>query len=327
MPRSFRRQNANILITLTLFLLAVLYIKHKDTLNLFCRKALHYPTSIIPHYRAPLVACAAGDRVPESYYMFLHPGASLEAHRANIYDAVGLELNVTSFSSGNLYYNANNVNDAALEAIRRDFLVDMVVECDRLMQANWGETFEMVEMSEAEIEKNAEMYEEAARRRETMIPPPIQIFLTISIAATSQSSKMYLLWRKARQHPTHLDTPYQAPLSLCDSPNVNEGKYWVYLEHGYPLETHKQKMQTKVNLEARVGHEFRETDLHGLYYRADELDAVALEAVRGDAGVRLVECDTRLIGGEDDMVLEALWDSDASTWEEVRQTGLPTIAQ
>ncbi|OQO14637.1 hypothetical protein B0A48_00018 [Cryoendolithus antarcticus] len=175
MPRSFRRQNANILITLTLFLLAVLYIKHKDTLNLFCRRALHYPTSIIPLYRATLVSCGTGDRVPESYYMFLHPGASLEEHKANIYNTVGLDLNVTSVTSGGLYCNANNINDAALEAVRRDFLVDMVVECDRLMQANWGETFELVEMTEAEIEKQAVMYEEAARSRETMIPSAIQI--------------------------------------------------------------------------------------------------------------------------------------------------------
>jgi hypothetical protein len=109
---------------------------------------------------------------------------------------------------------------------------------------------------------------------------------------------------------------------------VIEGSYWVYLHQGSSLEAHKQTIKEHAGSRPTIDHTFPETDLHGLYYRAVGVDDVWLKAVRGDVGVRQVECDSLLEGNaHDGFVLEALWNPDQSTWEEVQQTEMAAVPE
>nr|OQO26827.1 hypothetical protein B0A51_06488 [Rachicladosporium sp. CCFEE 5018] len=132
MARSFRRQNTSILITLSLILLATLYIKHKD--NILWRKAFYYyPTRLVPAYRAPLLHCSPPYSVPGSYYVYLHHGCTIEQHNETLGEAINLDLMIKSAQHGTKQYDyaiywARGVDDAVLAAIRGDLAVD-AVEC------------------------------------------------------------------------------------------------------------------------------------------------------------------------------------------------------
>jgi hypothetical protein len=154
--------------------------------------------------------------------------------------------------------------------------------------------------------------------------------LLVILAATSHSSTSSLIRRRSLHDSGHLKPPYQAPLTKCDQPRVVEGSYWVFLHQGCSLEAHKLTIQEEHAgpRPPTIDHTFPETKLHGLYYLAVGVDDVWLNAVRGDVGVRLVECDSLLEGNvSDGFVLEALWNPDQSTWEEVQQTEMATVPE
>jgi hypothetical protein len=154
--------------------------------------------------------------------------------------------------------------------------------------------------------------------------------LLVIIAATSHSLTRSLIWRRSLHDSGHPMTIYQAPLTQCDQPRVVEGSYWVFLHQGYSLEAHKQTIQEEHagSRPPTIDHTFPETKLHGLYYRAVGVDDVWLNSVRGDVGVSLVECDSLLEGNiHDGFVLEALWNPDQSTWEEVQQTEMAMVPE
>jgi hypothetical protein len=158
--------------------------------------------------------------------------------------------------------------------------------------------------------------------------------LLVILAATSHSSTRSLIWRRSLHDPGHVMPLYQAPLTQCDTPRVKElrvieGSYWVFLHQGYSLEAHMQTIEEEhAGSRPTIDHIFPETELHGLYYLAVGMDDVWLEAVRGDVGVSLVECDSLFEGNAyEGFVLEALWNPDQSTWEEVRQTEMATVPE
>ncbi|KAK6423429.1 hypothetical protein LTR95_016534 [Oleoguttula sp. CCFEE 5521] len=165
----FRREGTTILINVFIILSATLYIKHKD--NIIWRKALHYPTSLVPAYQAPLVDCGAAFVVSEEpYYVFLHPGITFEAHKTGIRNAAGFELDVKYVSSSGLWtwYSVEILDESTLEAIRGDVVVDLV-QCEGMVQFDFGPGWDHVPLTDAEIEEMIERAEEWERSRETMV--------------------------------------------------------------------------------------------------------------------------------------------------------------
>lgn len=85
--------------------------------------------------------------------------------------------------------------------------------------------------------------------------------------------------------------PYEAPLRICQSPDVITGSYVVYLERGHTLEQHMQFVG--IDLKPLMdGDPFPENSRHGLVYCA-ELDDPTLAMVRRDTGVNFVECNLK----------------------------------
>lgn len=85
--------------------------------------------------------------------------------------------------------------------------------------------------------------------------------------------------------------PYEAPLRICQSPDVIPGSYVVYLERGHTLEQHMQFVG--IDLKPLMdGDPFPENSRLGLVYCA-ELDDATLAMVRRDTGVNFVECNLK----------------------------------
>ena len=87
--------------------------------------------------------------------------------------------------------------------------------------------------------------------------------------------------------------PYQAPLQGDDLPGVVPQSYVIFLHKDYSLEDHKAKLTDSVDLDKAIEFVFPETSRHGLYYTAT-LDDDALESVRADEGVDMVECNRKV---------------------------------
>lgn len=85
--------------------------------------------------------------------------------------------------------------------------------------------------------------------------------------------------------------PYEAPLRICQSPDVIPESYVVYLERGHTLEQHMQFVG--IDLKPLMdGDPFPENSRLGIVYCA-ELDATTLAMVRRDTGVSFVECNLK----------------------------------
>lgn len=74
-------------------------------------------------------------------------------------------------------------------------------------------------------------------------------------------------------------------------PDINPGSYCVFLHQGCSLEKHKLAVGEEADIESKIRHIFPETRNHGLYYCADNVDDVTLDAVRADIIVDMIECD------------------------------------
>jgi hypothetical protein len=79
----------------------------------------------------------------------------------------------------------------------------------------------------------------------------------------------------------------------CGGPSedIIANSYIVFLHWGYSLAEHKQTV-SDIDLDPLIKIIFEETANHGLYYSV-ELEEGALEVVRADWGVDMVECDRR----------------------------------
>jgi len=123
----------NITIVGILLLLALAAIISRPGVSLHWRRAPHDPTPSMRRYRAPLVGCEFESVVEESFCVFLHHGCSLEKHKQVVGEQVNLDSKITNIfpetARHGLYYCASNIDDANLEAIRADIVVDMI-ECN-----------------------------------------------------------------------------------------------------------------------------------------------------------------------------------------------------
>jgi hypothetical protein len=86
---------------------------------------------------------------------------------------------------------------------------------------------------------------------------------------------------------------YRAPI-YCGAPNedIIANNYFIFLHWGHSLAEHKQAV-SDIDLDPLVKIIFEETANHGLYYSV-EMEEGALEVVRADWGVDMVECDRRV---------------------------------
>lgn len=122
----------------------------RPDLGLLWRSAMHHPNSAIrPPYRAALAQCGFGDEIIDSYVVWLRYYVSLEQHLHNV--ALDPEKIAYSFPEtfhNGLYYFAYGIDDADLEAIRGDPLVDRV-DCNRALNLDRffeGETVELLDI-------------------------------------------------------------------------------------------------------------------------------------------------------------------------------------
>lgn len=103
----------------------------RPDLGLLWRRAIHHPYSPVPPFRATLAHCGFGDEIQGAYVVWLRQYVSLEQHMHNV--AVDPEKITHCFPEsflGGIYYYVEEINDAELEAIRADLLVD-TVDCNR----------------------------------------------------------------------------------------------------------------------------------------------------------------------------------------------------
>lgn len=88
--------------------------------------------------------------------------------------------------------------------------------------------------------------------------------------------------------------PYRAPLLNSDVPMSEKvaGSFGVFLYPGCSLEAHKSTVKEIVDLDAHIQKIF-DVELPGqVWYHARNISDVALDAIRGDTSVALVECTT-----------------------------------
>ena len=87
--------------------------------------------------------------------------------------------------------------------------------------------------------------------------------------------------------------PYQAPLIPEDLPEEDRipESYIVFLHQGCSLDEHKRTLARQgVDLESKIQNIFPEkVGRYGTYYGADDIDDEALEAIRADVNVDVVE--------------------------------------
>ena len=78
----------------------------------------------------------------------------------------------------------------------------------------------------------------------------------------------------------------------CEGPkeDIVPDSYFILLHWGYSLTEHKQIVGEAVDLDALIEHIFEGTVHFGLSYSI-ELDETALDVVRSEWGVDMVECD------------------------------------
>ncbi|KAK4499472.1 hypothetical protein PRZ48_009987 [Zasmidium cellare] len=113
------------------------------------------------------------------------------------------------------------------------------------------------------------------------------VFFLLCLIATLKRPEPTLLWRQAALHPSRA---YRAPMFACQYPDVINRSYGVFLHHGCSLDKHKHLIGEDADLDSRITHCFPETRVHGLYYYANDIDDVTLDAIRADVVVDLVEC-------------------------------------
>lgn len=99
----------------------------------------------------------------------------------------------------------------------------------------------------------------------------------------------YEAWRKANILPRgkRVEGIYSAPMRLCDAEKRIPDEYIVYLDRGHTLEDHQRIVGDVVDLQQVIGTTFPVTN--GLFYTA-KLQNAALNAVRADVGVEMLEC-------------------------------------
>ena len=83
---------------------------------------------------------------------------------------------------------------------------------------------------------------------------------------------------------------YLAPMRFCDEPRRIPDEYTVYLKLDHTLEQHKRRVNMGA-LSAAIFGGNGESAGDEIWYLA-RLDADLLAGVRGDSGVKLVECNT-----------------------------------
>lgn len=73
------------------------------------------------------------------------------------------------------------------------------------------------------------------------------------------------------------------------------GSYFVFLRPGYTLEHHKAAIESTVDLDQHALRVFERTIPGPIFYYVDDLEEDALDAIRLDIGVQMVECNYKLI--------------------------------
>ena len=94
----------------------------------------------------------------------------------------------------------------------------------------------------------------------------------------------------------------------CEWPDVIQGAYFIFLHHGCTLEEHTETVGKQANLDWKITHVFPGADHHGLCYTVEEIDDVALDAIRTDIVVDMIECNRspKAIEGETVEIIEML---------------------
>lgn len=123
----------------------------------------------------------------------------------------------------------------------------------------------------------------------TMIISLILLFFLAT--ASGRFNDGSLFWRKS----ISLIRPYQAPLLECDYPRVIEGSYCVFLHLDSSLENHQHTVNQRKEFDWNITHTFPEykgTSFdYGTYYCAEDIDHMALDAIRADVMVDQVTCE------------------------------------
>lgn len=103
----------------------------------------------------------------------------------------------------------------------------------------------------------------------------------------------YLLYWKT--HPLLISiNSHRAPLLNCERPEWERvpGSYGVFLYRGESLEEHKAAVREYVDLDdAHIRYVWDHTIPGEIFYHAVEINDTALEAIRADTRVAMVECD------------------------------------
>lgn len=103
-----------------------------------------------------------------------------------------------------------------------------------------------------------------------------------------------LLRRRALYQSRALMSAYRAPMVGCERTGVIEGSYFVFLHCGCSLDKHNQTIGNNVDITSKIRRVYPETPGHGLYYWAEDIDETALEAIRSDIVVDMIECNRAL---------------------------------
>lgn len=126
-------------ITLVTMAIAVIFLllhfthpNTSNTVSLTWRKDLHKFTGVMGSYKAPLFCPRDANRVPNSYFVFLHFSYSLDQHKQEVGNGADLDSAIkwaVEIPGYGLQYSAE-FDDASLAAVRADLGVDLV-SCDR----------------------------------------------------------------------------------------------------------------------------------------------------------------------------------------------------
>jgi hypothetical protein len=130
--------------------------------------------------------------------------------------------------------------------------------------------------------------------------------IVLLLAAMLPKPDLTIPWQR-------LNPLYRAPLVHCTCTTVIPGQYFVFVHHGYPLEKHIQVTAARGTLldPDKFTHIFPGSHLFGVIYEDEGVDERALEAIRRDIGVDMVQCGCELKMGELEEV-EMIWDAPPS---------------
>nr|POE93443.1 hypothetical protein CFP56_19455 [Quercus suber] len=120
------------------------------------------------------------------------------------------------------------------------------------------------------------------------------ILLLLFLVTSFENPRVVLLWRRLSHKPTPLLRPYRAPLVNCELPDLIPDSYFIFLHHGCSLENHKRTIGYQIDLDSKIQYSFPETRHYGHYYGAYDLDDAALDAIRADIAVDMIECNREL---------------------------------